>query len=215
MGIITLLKKYYNRTRFTRYFKKNTFGSMESVSGEGSTLEQTKVLKEVLPQIFIKYNIKSFTDAPCGDFNWMRYVDLNSLDSYKGLDIVKEIVESNNSKYSNDKISFQICDISNDPIGISDLILCRDCLVHLAYQDAIKVIRNFKSSGAKYLLTTTFADRPTNKDLGSGIWRTLNLSLSPFNFPEPIMLINEKCTEGDNLFKDKSLGLYDLSKINV
>lgn len=215
MRLINAIRKYYNRTRFTRYFKNNTFGSNESVSGAGSTLEQTRVLREVLPTIFQEYEIKAFTDAPCGDFNWMRYVDLDSIDSYQGLDIVKGIIESNNQKYSSGKVSFQVCDISNDPIRISDLILCRDCLVHLSYQDANKVVKNFKNSGAKYLLTTTFTERTKNEDLGKKIWRTLNLGLSPFNFPTPIVIINESCTEGNNMFTDKSLALYDLSKVNV
>lgn len=214
MDLIKAIKKHYNRVRFTRYFKNNTFGSKESVSGEGSTLEQTKVLRSVLPRVFRDFGVKKVIDAPCGDFNWMKYVDLTSLDEYLGVDIVKDIVVANNEKYGNDIISFESKDISNDRLPESDLILCRDCLVHLANRDALKIIKNFKISGAKYLLTTSFMDRTINDDLGSRVWRTLNLSLPPYNFPNPLLVIDENCTEGDNMYSDKSLVLYDLSDIN-
>ena len=215
MELINAIKKYYNRTRFTRYFKNNTFGSRESVSGGGSTLEQTRVLSEVLPRIFREFGVKKIIDAPCGDFNWMRYVDLSMLDSYLGLDIVKDIVLTNNEKYGNHIIKFEAKDISNDSLSQCDLILCRDCLVHLTYKDALKVIKNFKNSGSKYLLTTSFVGRPDNHDLGKHVWRTLNLSLAPFNFSDPLLVINENCTEGNNMFSDKSLVLYDLSLIII
>jgi hypothetical protein len=215
MSLTNTIKKYYNKVRFTRYFKNNTFGSNESVSGEGSTLEQTLVLKEVLPQIFRDFGVKTIIDAPCGDFNWMRYVDLSMLDSYLGLDIVNEIVVANNEKHGNHLCRFEVKDISNDYLIQCDLILCRDCLVHLTFKDALKVIKNFKNSGAKYLLSTSFVGRSNNQDLGIRVWRTLNLSLAPFNFPEPLLVINENCTEGNNMFSDKSLVLYDLSQIII
>jgi hypothetical protein len=124
-------------------------------------------------------------------------------------------VLANNEKYGNHMIKFEAKDISNDRLSQCDLILCRDCLVHLTYKDALKVIKNFKNSGAKYLLTTSFIGRPNNQDLGKHIWRTLNLSLAPFNFSEPLLVINENCTEGNNMFSDKSLVLYDLSEIII
>jgi hypothetical protein len=41
------------------------------------------------------------------------------------------------------------------------------------------------------------------------------MELAPFNFPPPIELINEGCTEGDNLFADKSIGLWRLQDISA
>ena len=94
-----------------------------------------------------------------------------------------------------------------------DLIFSRDCLVHLSFKDALKIIENFKRSGSKYLLTTTFKGRTKNEDLGTGFWRPLNKQLAPFNFPEPIHLINEGCSEEGNMFEDKCLGLWLLQDI--
>ncbi len=213
-----LLKYFYdylnNKKRFTRYYKSNTFNSQELKSGEGSTLKQTTEIRNQLSCLLKEYNIKVLIDAPCGDFNWMKHVDLDCIDKYYGADIVQEIIEKNRIKFTNDKIEFICSDIVNDLLPIGDVVLCRDCLVHLDFKDAKKAINNFKNAGIKYLLITTFTDRKDNKDLLSGdIWRTLNMELPPFSFPEPLNLINERCTESDNMYTDKSLGLYKLEDI--
>lgn len=205
-----------NKRKFTYYYHSNTFKSNESKSGEGSTLEQTKNIRESIPVVIKDFGISVFIDAPCGDFNWMQYVDMDLLEKYYGIDIVEDIIENNKVKYANEKIEFLNMDIANDPLPKGDLILCRDCLVHLTFRDGIKAIRNFKNSKINYLLTTTFVDRELNNDLkGNDVWRTLNMQLPPFNFPKPLVIINEGCTEGDNNFRDKSLALYKLEDITI
>lgn len=205
-----------NKKKFTKYYLSNTFGSVESKSGEGSTMEQTAEIRKKLPGIFKEYNIKTFIDAPCGDFNWMQYVHMDLLGKYYGIDIVEDIIENNKVKYANEKIEFLSMDIINDPLPKGDLILCRDCLVHLTFKDSINAIRNIKRSKIKYLLTTTFVDRKLNYDLkGKDVWRTLNMQLPPFNFSKPLVIINERCTEGDNNFRDKSLALFKLEDITI
>ena len=59
---------------FTKIHDDNLWGSAESVSGSGSEFAYTKNLREKLPDLFSRYNIKKILDAPCGDFNWMRFV---------------------------------------------------------------------------------------------------------------------------------------------
>jgi hypothetical protein len=61
---------------------------------------------------------------------------------------------------------------------------------------------------------TTFTNREENLDLGELFWRPLNMQKYPFHFPEPIRLINEGCTEENNEFSDKCLGLWLLRDIN-
>jgi hypothetical protein len=39
------------------------------------------------------------------------------------------------------------------------------------------------------------------------------LQEKPFNFSSPILVINENCTEGDGEYKDKSMALWDISKV--
>jgi len=152
-------------------------------------------------------NIKSLLDLPCGDFNWLKNLYLPEL-FYTGGDIVQELIVKNNKQYGGAKRKFLSIDLISGRLPDADLLLCRDCLVHFSYNDIQKTIRNIKKNKIKYLLTTTFTDCSINEDIITGDWRPVNLSLSPFNFPEPLELINEKCTEGDGIFSDKSLGLW-------
>lgn len=201
---------------FTHYWKKNVWGGI-SRSGRGSDLIQTAVIREKLPLLLRKYHCQSMVDAPCGDFYWMQSVNL-PLKSYIGVDVVKKLIKLNKSKFGNKNRSFTSIDITKKAVPRADLILCRDCLVHLTYAQITKALRNFKKSGSTYLLTTTFTNLKSNRDIPTGGWRPLNLMLPPFNFPPPLEVINEKCSEGKGKWSDKSLLLWriqDLPSLSV
>lgn len=198
---------------FTRIYQRNTFGSRESRSGQGSTREQTATIRREMPVLLRELGAKSLLDAPCGDFNWLRETDLG-VERYTGVDIVRELVESNQGRFGGGGREFLCRDLIRDPLPAADVIFCRDCLVHLNFRDAQRTLDNFKRSGSRYLLTTTFTARESNAELGAGmIWRTLNLERAPFKLPPPLRLINEDCSEGGGAFGDKSLGLWRLEDL--
>ena len=197
--------------KFTNIYEHNLFNGQESVSGPGSDLLQTEVLRNELPVVFKQYGITSVVDAPCGDFYWMQRVNLDAV-KYIGCDIVEALIEKNNSLYASDLRSFRRADIVNELLPKADVIFCRDCLVHLTYEQAILAISNFKKSGSTYMLTTTFPGR-TNRDLGDILWRPLDLTRPPFNLPPPVHIILEKCTENNGRYADKSMGLWRLKDV--
>ena len=190
------------------------YGEYESISGPGSSMQQTHMIRAMIPEIIKKYTITSIFDLPCGDFNWMKHVDVGDC-TYIGADVVKDLVLKNNSKYANTKRAFMHLDVTRDQLPLADLIICRDLLVHLSNEDIIITLRNFKKSGAKYLLTTTFKSRAGNNDITSGDWRPLNLQVAPFRLPSPLEVINERCTEQNGIYSDKSMALWRLDDINV
>jgi hypothetical protein len=200
------------KTIFSHIYKSGGFSiGNEPLSGSGATLSQTKSVREEIPKILKELNAKTIIDAPCGDFTWMKEVDLNDYE-YIGIDIVEELIKKDNNEYANGKRTFLVRDIVKDSIPTADLILCRDCFVHLSNKDVLRTIRNFKRSGSLYLLTTTFTKLETNKNLVSGRgWRPINLERPPFNFPEPLKIINEDCTEDEGRYSDKSLALWKIS----
>ncbi len=199
--------------RFTTIYRRNVFRGNESRSGEGSNLVQTEVIRREVPLLLGNLGVRTMLDAPCGDFNWMQHVSL-PLDQYIGVDVVEELVAEDIRRYASATRRFLCLDIIGDQLPRADLIFCRDCLVHLNFEQALQALRNFQFSGAEYLLTTTFPGSKTNAELGSGdIWRTLNLERSPFNLPPPLRLINEGCKESDGAFADKSLGLWRLQDL--
>ncbi len=207
-------KNCYLRDKFNHVYEKNLFGGGDSRSGEGSSLVQTQLIRKEIPILLKKFNINSMLDAPCGDWYWMKEIEL-PIEKYIGIDIVDALIKKNQNSYGNNIVSFLAQDLTVSQLPYADLIFCRDCIVHLSFNDAFKMLNNFKKTGAKYLLTTTFVDREKNEDLGDGFWRPLNKQLPPFNFPPPLMIINEGCTENANAFSDKSLGLWLLEDIDL
>ncbi|HJD55966.1 MAG TPA: class I SAM-dependent methyltransferase [Rickettsia endosymbiont of Pyrocoelia pectoralis] len=205
------------KDKFSKIYEENLFKGRHSRSGEGSDFVQTEVIRNELPRIIKEYNIKAFLDAPCGDWYWMQETKLGDGVKYIGVDIVDNLIEKNNKEFGNSFTFFRKVNLTENYLPRADLIFSRDCLVHLSFFDALKMISNFKLSGAKYLLTTTFVNLAENKELEgeNSFWRPLNMELAPFNFPKPLLLINEDCTEENGKYSDKSLGLWKLKDIKM
>lgn len=191
--------------RFRHIYETNHWDESESVSGPGSTLEETEPIRRELPALFAELGASSLLDLPCGDFHWMQHTDLSGV-QYIGGDLVSELIERNRAKYASDGVEFQKIDLVNDTLPAVDVILCRDCLVHLSFDDALAALANIARSGAKWLLTTSFPGVTRNDDIVTGQWRPINLTLPPFNLPKPKQVIAENCTETE--FADKTLGLW-------
>jgi hypothetical protein len=212
----------YNYLRFSAYRSKSAqevfddiyqkkSWSGESHSGPGSDLEQTRQVRKALKQIMADYGIKSLLDVPCGDWFWMKEMDLSGV-TYLGGDIVQEII-NRNQQYSTEQVSFQFLNLLEPGIPPYDLVFCRDCLVHFSYHDIYKALDNIRDSGSRYLLTTTFPGRK-NYNITTGNWRPIDLQAPPFNLGEPIQIINEHCTEANGKYADKSLALWELPKLS-
>lgn len=199
---------------FVRRTTECSRARMESLSGPGSSLAQTAAIRRALPALLQEIGAKSILDAACGDFHWMCRVDLR-IDEYVGIDFLPAVIEKNQKSFAGAGRKFLNLNIAEDRLSPADLILCRDCLVHFSYADIWRALRNFKASNSKYLLTTHFEKRPGNIDIVTGDWRPLNFRTAPFNFPEPLKIIHEKCTENGGKYADKSLALWSLQEISI
>jgi hypothetical protein len=133
--------------------------------------------------------------------------------SYFGADLVPEVVARAAADNPHPDRRFGQLNLTTDPLPSADLLLCRDCLVHLSFADARRALANIRRSDITYLLTTTFAAESTNLDVVTGDWRPLNLLRPPFGFPGPLELLVEGCTEQQGLFADKSLGLWRVADL--
>jgi len=193
---------------FTNIYLNNGWLGDESVSGPGSSMDRTAVIREKLPGILRKYEIKTLLDIPCGDFNWFRSLDLEDI-QYTGADIVVPLIRKNAQQYQKDNIHFRVLNIIKDPLPEVDMIFCRDCLVHLSNQNVSRALNNIIRSRSKWLLTTSFIDRSSNEDIVNGSWRPLNLQASPFNLPPALEMIMEECKADGGNYTDKSLSLWE------
>src|SRR5262249_49920229 len=131
---------------------------------------------------------------------------------YTGADVVAKLVDQNQSHFADPGRKFLRLDMTCDAIPRSDLILCRDGLVHLSFFDIARALRQMEQSGATYLLTTSFTALDRNDDILTGDWRFLNLTLAPFHFPAPVDTISD--ARPDGTFPDKVLALYRFAEIS-
>jgi len=177
--------------RFTTIYETNYWaGDDESRSGGGSTLYATEKIRKAIPGLLLKYGVRSVLDIPCGDFCWFKEMNLD-LDSYIGGDIVVPLIASVAEKYTSPTRSFRVMDLTKDVLPDCDLILVRDCCIHLSFESIFAALRNITQSKIRYLLTTHSADAATNVDIETGSCRAVNLCAPPFNFPPALELIDD------------------------
>ncbi len=183
---------------FGYIFDGNKWGGRESVSGPGSELRYTENLRAKLPILFNKYKITSVLDAPCGDFNWMRLVVGVVPINYLGVDIVESLVLQNSRKYESERVKFKLLDIVADDLPDADIIICRDCLFHLSFENIGKFVDKFLQSNIKYILTTTHKSAIVSKniDIQNGDFRLIDLYAAPFNFPRDSLEVIEDWIPG-------------------
>jgi hypothetical protein len=187
--------------RFTADYKQT--------SGAGSDLDSTKAVAAALPVVLQSLGVRTMLDIPCGDFLWMRHVDLSAV-TYVGADVIESLITSHQHLHESPMRSFKTLDIVTSDLPEVDLVFCRDCLVHFSHRLLKKAINNIKRSRSRYLLTTTFPVRSSNTRIITGTWQPLNLCAPPFNFPAPIRVI----TEGHPPpYEDKSLGLWRIDDL--
>ena len=199
--------------RFARIYEIDLWAGPESRSGTGSGLAETARIRAELPTLLRRLGIRRLLDVPCGDFHWMRHVDLRGVE-YVGGDIVEAIVERNQALYDDPgRRRFVRVDLTTGPLPGADLVLCRDCLVHLSYANIARALAAVRSSGARYLLTTTFPSRDANDDSADGDWRPLNLERAPFSLPAPLWSLVEGCDEEGGAYADKCLALWAVADL--
>jgi hypothetical protein len=177
------------REVFSEVYATQAWGSRESGSGTGSELRATGNIRERLPELLDRLGATTLLDAPCGDWNWMQHVDLR-VKRYFGVDIVPSVIEANRARFGSPERHFECLDLTRDPLPRADVILCRDCLVHVSFEDIAAILENFRRTGATYLLVNTYPEVERNRNQFTGKpWRRLNFRLPPFEFPEPLAML--------------------------
>jgi hypothetical protein len=201
------------RQRFQRIHEVNLWGAASSVSGLGSEHDATLVLRTELPGLMARLGATSLLDAPCGDAGWIARCGLGV--RIIGIDIVPALIARLQAEAATGQRRgvYAVADFTCDPLPRCDAILCRDALVHLSSANITRAVENFRRSGARWLIATTFPDWQNNRDCEDGDWRALNLQHQPFGWPAPVELLNENCDEAGGGWRDKSLGVWPLAEL--
>ena len=151
-----------------------------SASGAGAAEEQTARLRTALPALLAERR----QDAPRPALRRLQ-LDGDGGPAARAVHRRRsppQLIAPLQQRYGDSSRRFMVLDLTRDPLPPSDLVLCRDCLVHLSHADIRRALRNILRSGVPYLLTTTFPDGAENEDIVTGDWRVLDLQRPPFSF---------------------------------
>jgi hypothetical protein len=165
--------------KFTTIYKKNAWGNG---SGGGSTIEFNKNTYNKFLVDFIKENnIKSVTDAACGDWqsSYLIYDELEGVE-YNGYDVVKFLIDENREKHP--KYNFHHLDFFENPEGLkdADLIILKDVLQHWSSKQVVyfldRILTRFK-----YILICNTCNQTRDYELNDSPEIPLSCKFFPLN----------------------------------
>lgn len=174
-------------------------------SGPGSTLRRTKRLRRALPGLLKDYDVKTFLDAPCGDWNWMSAVNLDGV-KYIGGDISKELIAEVKAEHGGEGRKFMHLDLASSKLPKCDMIMVRECLIHLTDEVRWEVIANIHKAKIPHLLLTVDLVDENIPLTENGQHANFNPMIAPFNFPDPVHHVPESSDQ---------VSLYDLTAADV
>lgn len=157
-------------------------------SGDGSTPENTEAYREFLQQFIREQGIRSIVDAGCGDWQFMRLVDLRGID-YLGID-VSEVVMRTTKAHGREGVRFIEGDVRTVSLPAADLLVMKDVLQHWSADDILGFVPQL--ARFRFCLFTNDLDRSRsgeiNRDISAGGYRSLDLTGRPFRLPGKYVL---------------------------
>jgi hypothetical protein len=203
------------RDYFTKIYSKNLWGGRASKSGLGSEGRFAEQKIELLGKLFAEYGINTVLDLGCGDFFWMKEVAKN-LSRYHGVDIVANLIASNQETYGSDRVSFQCVDLSDPAQQKSlalkkvDLVICFDVFGHLLNKE-VDALLPFILNGldAKYFLVTNRREITSREFLTREKTRLEGIDLEAH--PSFVKRAPKRIKQVPGVYPKDSFDLYDLS----
>lgn len=168
-------------------------------SGPGSELAATDTIRARLPELFAQLGASSVVDVGCGDFTWMQHVDMPGID-YTGVDIVPPVIEANEKHFGTVTRSFLCIDAVTEDIPRADVVLCREVLFHLSFEDGLRLLEQIRRSDARALIATSDTSTSFNSNIRTGDFRVVNLRKRPYHLARPnVWIADEAVAAGRGL----------------
>lgn len=170
---------------FGRIAEGNLWGSDESLSGPGSTVEACRTILTRLPEWLWRHGICSIADLGCGDFHWMKELDLDAV-RYDGYDVVREIVLWNRLMHEGPRVRFHRADFLDHPTPEADLVLVKDVFIHLPAEKVKRCLGNIKRGRSKWLAATTHEGAVRVNEPEVGGFAPIDLERQEFGLGSPV-----------------------------
>jgi len=153
-------------------------------SGTGSDPDNARPYIEFLQRYLTENNIKSVVDLGCGDWRIGKSICWDGIE-YLGIDVVPSVIAENTAQYSAPNITFMTSDGSDAELPPADLLICKEVLQHLPFDDIHKIVSQFGKYKACIIVNDVDPNTLTceNTDIPRGHYRLLDLTRPPFSMP--------------------------------
>ena len=182
---------------FSMIYAANIWGSSKNHSGDfysGPGSHTTAVIDQYVQAVKTFCEQRdgrlSILDIGCGDFNVGSKI-CRIASSYIACDIVEELINNNQRKFSNLPVRFEVMDAIDECRFAADVVILRQVLQHLSNEAVQKILDNIKGK-FKYLILTEAQpehdDFTENLDIITGnkhrVFKNsgLNITADPFEF---------------------------------
>lgn len=214
---------------FDKIYANSSWGfyNNETLSGSGSTKKVNEFRCKFLANFINDNNIHSIFDI-CGDCNWqsefMKLINVKDVKyfgfdvSKNALNLAKEKNKSNtNMTFSENPINLCETELKCDD-GEKSLIIIKEVIQHLPLDYGIKILKNIKKSGIKYIAITNhdknlFDAHNTGTEIG-GFYPN-NIFLHPFNFKNPLKDVNDMISGDSNKMSYGNLIIFNIQEQNI
>lgn len=203
-------------------------GNNETLSGEGSS-NSINIFRNKFISDFVNENEIEYIFDICGDCNWQsEFMNLinDKKAKYFGFDVSHYALNLAKEKNkSNKSMSF-----SENPIdlcesllvcynGEKSLIIIKEVIQHLPLADGIKMLKNIKKSGIKYIAITNHDKNlfnvDSNKEVVIGDFYPNNMFLHPFNFKNPLKDVNDLIIKDAGKIKYGNLIIFNIQEQDI
>lgn len=210
----------------------------ETADGPGATYALTKDLIPWLSDLLKRHQVGTMLDIACGDWAWMRLVDLGTVE-YTGWDVDPGRIETCRQRIAHADYAgcgfmgadrpnavFEVVNaLTVDVIaGGYDLVLAREFLTHIPNEHVLNILDKLRGGGDpaqggnEFLLASTFPGADNGKrewDPTKATWQgyleaAIDLSAEPFNLGQPLESFKELPGPHGILTVPRELALFTL-----
>ena len=181
---------------FNQIYRDNIWGDGKG-SGIGSDPVHVRPYTQFLQNFLQQNQIKSVVDLGCGDWQFSRELNLEGIE-YLGVDVATSVIESNQKEFQASNVSFSVLR-EYSQLPKSDLLICKDVLMHLGHEEVFKVIREafpkfrqilitsdvnpYSALGDAYLNARNMRQKMFNEDILTGQMTPFDIRMQPYNIP--------------------------------
>jgi SAM-dependent methyltransferase len=174
-----------NETIFTRHYETGEWSKGADGmgnSGTGSDPQNARMYIHFLQNYLLDRAIESVVDLGCGDWRINRNIDWDGI-QYLGIDVVESVIQENSREFSSENISFVKADGIDYTLPKADLLICKDVLQHLPFQDIQSIVKQFGQFKHCIIINDVDPAQLTceNVDMPRGYYRCLDLTKPPFS----------------------------------